>query len=63
MGLKRRGVWRPGVVVVATELEVDFEQQVGEVLHPEPVALEQLVRLGRISARLGLGLGLGFGLG
>ena len=48
---------------MATELEVDLEQQVGEVLHPEPVALEQLVRLGRISARLGLGLGLGFRLG
>ena len=43
LGLKRRGLWRPGVVVVAAELEVDLEQQVGEVLHPEPVALEQLV--------------------
>ena len=49
-------------MVVATELEVDLEQQVGEVLHPEPVALEQLVRLGRIRARLGLGLGLGLGV-
>ena len=48
---------------MAAELEVDLEQQVGEVLHAEPVALEQLVRLGRISARLGLGLGLGFRLG
>ena len=41
---------------MAAQLDVDLEEQVGEVLHAVLVALEQLLRLVRIRARLGIGL-------
>ena len=41
---------------MAAQLDVDLEEQVTEVLRAVLVALEQLLRLVRIRARLGIGL-------